>query len=64
MALIEAFGFALDRQRGSPRVYVRDDVREIVNVQPRSDRKAKTAQGESFLDLVRRRGLDLEEETP
>ena len=36
-ALIEAFGFEFDRQRGSHRYYVRVDVREVINVQPRSD---------------------------
>jgi predicted RNA binding protein YcfA (HicA-like mRNA interferase family) len=61
VALIEAFGFLLDRQRGSHRLFVRDDVREFVNVQPKSDGKAKAAQVREFLSLVQRYSLDLEE---
>ncbi len=60
--LIESFGFVFDRQRGSHRYYVRDDVREIVNVQPRADGKAKTVQVTEFLELVQRYALRLEEE--
>lgn len=61
-ALIEAFGFKLDRQRGSHRLFVREDVRELVNVQPRADGKAKQAQVRDVLDLVQRHALRLEED--
>lgn len=61
-ALIEAFGFGFDRQRGSHRFYVREDVRGVVNVQPRSDGKAKAAQVTDFLELVQRLSLKLEED--
>ena len=61
-ALIEAFGFILDRQRGSHRLYVRENLREFINVQPRSDGKAKTAQVTDFLDLIQRLALQLEED--
>jgi hypothetical protein len=54
----------LDRQRGSHRVDARVDVRELVNVQPRSDGKAKAAQVASFLTLIERYGLSLEDDTP
>ncbi len=60
--LLEAFGFMLDRQRGSHRLYVREDVREFVNVQPTSDGKAKPAQVREFLELVQRHALQIEEE--
>jgi predicted RNA binding protein YcfA (HicA-like mRNA interferase family) len=63
-ALIEAFGFVLDRQRGSHRIYAREDVREFVNVQPQRDGKAKAAQVESFLALVQQYGLSLEDDGP
>lgn len=59
-SLIESFGFLLDRQRGSHRLYVRDDVREFVNVQPRADGKAKAAQVRDFMILVQRYSLSLE----
>jgi predicted RNA binding protein YcfA (HicA-like mRNA interferase family) len=61
-SLIQAFGFVLDRQRGSHHLFVREDVRELVNVQPRSDGKAKTAQVKEFLDLVQRYSLQIEED--
>ena len=61
-ALIEAFGFVLDRQRGSHQIYALEDIQEFVNVQPRADGKAKTAQVESFLALVDRYALRLEDE--
>lgn len=61
-ALILAFGFEFDRQQGSHRVYAHVDVRELVNVQPTHDRKAKPAQVRDFLKLVERYGLNLEGE--
>ncbi len=60
--LIEGFGFALDRQRGSHRLYVREDVREFVNVQPSTDGKAKPAQVREFLELVQRYALSIAED--
>ena len=62
VALIEAFGYSLDRQRGSHRLYQRDGVPEFVNVQPRSDGKAKAEQVREFLKLVEAHGLRLEDE--
>ncbi len=40
---------------------VREDVRDLGNVQPRSDGKAKAAQVQSFLALMERQGLRLDE---
>lgn len=51
-SLIEAFGFVLDRQRGSHRRDAREDVRESVNLPPRTDGNAETAQGTSVIGLV------------
>ena len=62
--LIEAFGFAFRRQRGSHRIYSRADVGERVNFQSWSDGKAKVAQVQEFLKMVDRRGLSLEEDEP
>jgi predicted RNA binding protein YcfA (HicA-like mRNA interferase family) len=61
-ALSEAFGFALRRQEGSHRIFTRADVREIVNVQPMKDGKAKAAQVREFLKLVESAALRLEDE--
>ena len=63
-ALVEAFGFAFRRQCGSHRIYSRAAVGERVNVQPRSDGKAKVAQVQEFLKMVERHGLSLEEDEP
>jgi hypothetical protein len=62
VSLIESFGFVLDRQRGSHRLFVREDVREFFNIQPRGDGKAKAAQVREFLTLVQRYALDLGED--
>ena len=57
--LIEAFGFAFDRQEGSHRIYVRDDVVERVNVQPMRDGSAKHYQVRQLRDLVKEYDLKL-----
>lgn len=62
VTLIGSFGFELDRQRGSHRLFVRVDVLEFVNLQPRSDGKAKAAQGREFLSLVQRYALEIAED--
>lgn len=41
--LIESFGFIFDRQRGGHCYEVRDDLREIVNVQPDTEGTSKPA---------------------
>ena len=61
-ALVEAFGFAFKRQEGSHRMYFRDGVPELVNIQPTKVGKAKDYQVERFLKLVERHGLRLEDE--
>lgn len=62
VALVEAFGFSLDRQRGSHRLYYKDGVPAFVNIQPRSDGKAKAEQVREFLKIVEALGLKLEDE--
>lgn len=59
--LIEAFGFELQRQRGSHHVYARDESRELVNVQPRRDGSAKAYQVEQFRKLVREYDLSMKQ---
>lgn len=58
-ALVEAFGFAFQRQSGRHRMYFRPGVPELVNVQPLPDGKAKDYQVVRFLALVERYGLDM-----
>lgn len=57
--LIEAFGFDLDRQESSHRIYLRDAVVERVNVQPMRDGSAKHYQVRQFRDLVKEYDLKL-----
>lgn len=59
--LIEAFGFAFDRQHGtSHRLFVREDVRERLNVQPNRDGTAKDYQVRQLRRLVQEYDLVLE----
>ena len=60
-ALIEAFGFSFQRQRGSHRIFAREDVLEIVDGQPTQDHKAKDVQVQDFLKLVAKYQLSLED---
>jgi hypothetical protein len=43
-AMLDRFGFVLRRGSGSRRIYTRDGVAEILNLQPRGDGKAKPYQ--------------------
>lgn len=59
--LIEAFGFAFDRQQGtSHRLYRHSAVRDRMNVQPRRDGSAKHYQVQQLRDLVQEYDLELE----
>lgn len=55
-ALAEAFGFHLDRVSGSHHIFVRGDIRELVNLQ---DVKGK---GKQFIRLAERYNLQLGDE--
>ena len=57
--LVEGFEFRLDRTSGSHHIYVRADIREIVNIQSRKG-AAKPYQVRQFLQLVERAGLPME----
>jgi len=62
LRLIEFFGFTLDRQSGSHRIYKNPHVYRLLNIQPRKDGKAKPAQVREFLEMVNRHGLYPEDE--
>jgi predicted RNA binding protein YcfA (HicA-like mRNA interferase family) len=59
-ALIRAFGFILDRQQGSHRLYWHPAVRVRLNIQPKGS-NAKPYQVKDFLDKVETHGLEMEE---
>jgi len=57
--LVEAFGFQLDRVTGSHRHYSREDLPQVLNLQPHRG-QAKPYQIRQLLSLVERYDLDLE----
>ena len=59
--LVEAFGFALDRSRGSHFVFKHPDVQELLNIQD-SGGQAKPYQVRQFLVLIERYSLQMEGE--
>jgi hypothetical protein len=61
LALIEAFGFVLLRQRGSHHIFARPGLVEIMDVQPQGG-KAKAYQVKQLIELVTRHGLTLEDQ--
>jgi predicted RNA binding protein YcfA (HicA-like mRNA interferase family) len=58
--LILAFGFELDRIKGSHHVYKRPGIIDRVNAQPKG-KDAKSYQVQQFLDMVEANGLKLDE---
>jgi predicted RNA binding protein YcfA (HicA-like mRNA interferase family) len=48
---IKKFGFVFDRQKGSHKIYVRNDIQEFVNIQSRKG-KAKPEQISEFVKIV------------
>lgn len=58
--LLEAFGFSLDRTKGSHRQYVHPAVPFVLTVQP-DGKDAKRYQVRQFLDMVAEFGLSMEE---
>jgi predicted RNA binding protein YcfA (HicA-like mRNA interferase family) len=60
-ALIEAFGFRLDRVRGSHHIFVHPNIPELVNLQEIKG-KAKPYQIRQFLSIVEKYNLQLGED--
>jgi hypothetical protein len=60
--LVEAFGFILDRTRGSHHIFKKDGVTEFINVQNYNG-EAKRYQIKQFLDIVEKYGLSLKEKS-
>jgi predicted RNA binding protein YcfA (HicA-like mRNA interferase family) len=61
VALIEGFGFRLERRAGSHHVFLHPHVMELVNLQE-VDGEAKPYQIRQFLKLVERYNLRLEDD--
>jgi predicted RNA binding protein YcfA (HicA-like mRNA interferase family) len=62
LSLVEAHGFVLDRIDGSHQIFKHPGVRELLNLQPRKDGKAKPYQVREFLARVEEYGLTMENE--
>jgi predicted RNA binding protein YcfA (HicA-like mRNA interferase family) len=58
--LLIAFGFKLNRVRGSHEVYVRDDVPEHITIQP-NGKEAMDYQIREFLRIVREYRISLDD---
>lgn len=61
--LLRAFGFTLDRQRGSHRMYEHPLAMRPLIVQPRKDGKAKPYQVIELLDMVEACQLTIDQPT-
>lgn len=57
--ILEAFGFTLDRIKGSHHIFRHPKVSRPLSVQPRGDNKAKPYQIDQFLDIVEEFGLEM-----
>jgi hypothetical protein len=55
--LLERLGFAEHRRPGSHRIFTREDIAEILNLQPRRGGEAKSYQVRQVRDVVLRYGL-------
>ena len=58
--LLNAFGFKLDRVKGSHHIFIHDDIAEIINIQNVKG-EAKPYQIKQFLKLIELNNLKLEE---
>ncbi|MCW1428804.1 type II toxin-antitoxin system HicA family toxin [Novosphingobium sp. JCM 18896] len=57
--ILEAFGFTLDRIKGSHHIFKHPLVSRPLSIQPRGDSKAKPYQVDQFLDIVEEFGLKM-----
>ncbi len=57
--LVEGFGFRLSRVSGSHRIFVHDDVKELVNLQNVKG-QVKPYQVKQVMELIERYNLELE----
>lgn len=62
IVLLQAFGFILSRTKGSHHIFTRDDIMEILSIQPKKDGKAKPYQIRQFIKLIEQYALQLDEE--
>jgi predicted RNA binding protein YcfA (HicA-like mRNA interferase family) len=61
-ALLEGFGFELERVRGCHHIYAHPSAREQLSAQPRGDGKAKPYQIRQFPKLVEEYNLTLRDD--
>ena len=58
--ILEAFGFSLDRVKGSHHQYIHPDVPRPLSIQPQAN-MAKPYQIGQFLDMIEEFGLEMNE---
>jgi len=61
-ALLDGFGFSLDRVRGSHHIYSHSLISEQLSAQPRHDGKAKPYQLRQFIKLIEEYDLELKKD--
>ena len=62
VTLLKAFGFTLDRVRGSHHVFVHPELGELLSIQSKQGGKAKPYQLRQFFKLVEQYNLSLNED--
>ncbi len=62
IALLEGFGFVLERTRGSHHIFSHPEIPELFTIQPKRNRQAKPYQMRQFLKLVEQFDLKLKED--
>jgi predicted RNA binding protein YcfA (HicA-like mRNA interferase family) len=62
ITLLEAFGFMLDRVRGSHYIFVHPNLEEQLSIQPKGGGKAKPYQLRQFFKLIEAYDLELNED--
>jgi len=60
-SLARAFGFRLERTRGSHHIYARHDIPELINLQE-TEGMAKPYQVRQFLKIVEKHNLSIEDQ--
>jgi predicted RNA binding protein YcfA (HicA-like mRNA interferase family) len=62
VALLEGFGFYLDRMNGSHHIFNHPNIPEMLTIQPRKDGKAKPYQLHQLVKLIEEYNLQLEKD--
>jgi predicted RNA binding protein YcfA (HicA-like mRNA interferase family) len=62
VTLLAAFGFVMERSRGSHFIYSHPKVKALLSLQPNSSNQAKTYQIRQFLKIIEEYNLKMDED--